>query len=171
MENMKKYYNDIPIGRENAISKAELMRRWNMSERMVRRTIQELRAADYGDDYVIISSSSDKGYFKSDRLDEITAFKKEVTNRGRHTFLPLRKVNRILAGSMPLVNNLQEIRKAKGITNTEAVDYVRRVDPNFDKSILSKIENGRCGPTNQQLALLAELYESTPEELAGLIIA
>lgn len=171
METMKKYYGDIPKGKDNEISKADLMRRWNMSERMVRRIIQELRAADFADNYVIISSSSGKGYYKSDRLDEIAAFKKEVTNRGRHTFLPLRKVNRILAGSMPLVNNLQEIRKAKGITNTEAVDYVRRVDPNFDKSILSKIENGRCGPTNQQLAMLAELYESTPEELAGLIIA
>ena len=168
---MEKYYNDIPIGKDNAISKAALMQRWEMTERMVRRTIQELRAVDFGDDYVIISSSSGKGYYKSDRLEDIAAFKKEVTNRGRHTFLPLRKVNRILAGKASLVNNLQEIRKAKGITNKEAVEYVRRVDKNFNKVILSQIENGRCGPTNQQLALLAELYESTPEELAGLIIA
>lgn len=168
---MENYYNDIPAGKDNAISRAELMRRWEMSERMVRKTIQELRAADFGDDYVIISSSSGKGYYKSDSVEEIEAFKKEVTNRGRHTFLPLRKVNRILSGKVSLVNNLQEIRKAKGITNKEAVEYVRRVDKNFNKVILSQIENGKCGPTNQQLAMLAELYESTPEELAGLIIA
>lgn len=165
------YYNDIPVGKENAITKDALMVKWGMTERAVRNIIRELRLQDFGDDYVVISLSSGKGYYKSDDTEDLIAFKKEVTNRGRHTFAPLRKVNRILSGQVTLVNNLQEIRKAKGITNKQAVDYVRRVDPNFDKSILSKIENGRCGPTNQQLALLAELYESTPEELAGLIIA
>lgn len=168
---LQNYYNDIPKGKENAITKEALMVKWGMTERAVRNIIRELRLEDFGDDYVVISLSSGKGYYKSTDIEDIMAYKKEVTNRGRHTFAPLRKVNRILSGQVNLVNNLQEIRKAKGITNKQAVDYVRRVDPNFDKSILSKIENGRCGPTNQQLALLAELYESTPEELAGLIIA
>ena len=165
------YYNDIPIGKRNAITKEALMAKWHMSERAVRNIIRELRLQDFGDDYVVISLSSGKGYYKSDDTDDLIAFKKEVTNRGRHTFAPLRKVNRILSGQVNLVNNLQEMRKAKGITGKQAVEYVRRVDKNFNKVILSQIENGKCGPTNQQLALLAELYESTPEELAGLIIA
>ena len=101
-------------------------------------------------------------------VEEIKAFKKEVTNRGRHTFIPLRKVNRIL--NQQYTNNLQEIRKAKGITNTQAVEFVRQADPYFDKALLSKIENGRCGPTNLQLMKLAELYETTPEELVGLSV-
>lgn len=165
------YYNDIPVGKRNAITKEALMVKWGMTERAVRNIIRELRLQDFGDDYVVISLSSGKGYYKSDDTEDLIAFKKEVTNRGRHTFAPLRKVNRILSGQVTLVNNLQEIRKAKGITGKQAVDYVRRVDKNFNKVILSQIENGKCGPTNQQLALLAELYESTPEELAGLIIA
>lgn len=165
------YYNDIPVGKRNAITKEALMAKWHISERAVRNIIRELRLQDFGDDYVVISLSSGKGYYKSNDIKDIMAFKKEVTNRGRHTFAPLRKVNRILSGQVNLVNNLQEIRKAKGITGKQAVEYVRRVDKNFNKVILSQIENGKCGPTNQQLALLAELYESTPEELAGLIIA
>lgn len=168
---MEKYYNDIPIGKQNAVTKEFLSAKWGLTERGVRKAIQEMRMADFGDDYIIISLSTGKGYYKSNDLAEIKAFKKEVTNRGRHTFLPLMKVNRILAAEIAPVNRFQEARKAKGISNKQAVDYVRKHDPNFDKSTLSKIENGRCGATNLQLALLAELYESTPEHLTGLIIA
>lgn len=168
---MEKYYNDIPIGKQNAATKEFLTAKWGVTERAVRKIIQELRLADFGDDYIIISLSTGKGYYKSNDLEEIKAFKKEVTNRGRHTFLPLMKVNRILAAEVTPVNRFQEMRKAKGISNKQAVDYVRKHDPNFDKSTLSKIENGRCGATNLQLALLAELYDTTPEYLTGLIIA
>lgn len=168
---MEKYYNDIPVGKQNAVTKEVLTVKWGMTERGVRHKIQELRLADFGDDYIIISLSSGKGYYKSNDLEEIRAFKKEVTNRGRHTFLPLMKVNRILAAEVTPVNRFQELRKAKGISNMQAVNYVRKHDPNFDKSTLSKIENGRCGATNLQLALLAELYDTTPENLTGLILA
>lgn len=162
------YYNDLPIGRNNAATKETLMCKWNTSERGVRKIISELRAFDFGDDYIIVSLSTVKGYFRTNDIEEIKAFKKEVTNRGRHTFIPLRKVNRIL--NQQYTNNLQEIRKAKGITNTQAVEFVRQADPYFDKALLSKIENGRCGPTNLQLMKLAELYETTPEELVGLSV-
>lgn len=164
-----KCYNDLPIGKKNAITKIELQCKWGMSERMVRKTISDLRAMDLDDDFVIVSLSTGKGYFKTNDIDEIRAFKKEVTNRGRHTFTPLRKVNKILAmQSMP--NALREKRLALNISTKEAIEYVRAVDPNFDKSLLSKIENGRCNPTNNQLFRLAELYESTPEELAGVLV-
>ena len=93
---MEKYYNDIPIGMENAITKKELQIRWGMTERAVRAKIQLLRAADFGDDMVIISRSSGRGYYRTNNLEEIIAYKQEVINRGKHTFLPLRKVNRIL---------------------------------------------------------------------------
>ena len=166
------YYDDIPVGKENAITKYRLSVLWHLDERTVRRIIQELRAADFGDNYVIVSSSGGRGYYKTDNLEEIEAFKREVTNRAKHTFLPLKKVNRILhsAGQVELVNNMQAIRKAKGISNAQAVNYVRQYDPYFDKSVLSKIENGRCGATNQQLAALSELYGSSPEELTGLTL-
>ena len=98
------YYNDIPVGKENAITKYRLAANWHVSERSARKIIQELRAADFGDEYVIVSSSSGRGYYKTDNLEEIEKFKREVMNRAKHTFLPLKKVNRILghAGQMEL---------------------------------------------------------------------
>lgn len=163
------YYNDLPIGKKNAVTKEQLMHRWDMSERAVRKIISDLRAMDIDDDFVLVSLSSGKGYYKTNDIEEIRAFKKEVTNRGRHTFKPLRKVNRILA-MQNSPNALKEKRLALNITTKEAIEYVKAVDPAFDKSLLSKIENGRCNPTNKQLFRLAELYESTPEELAGVLV-
>ena len=90
------YYNDIPVGKENAVTKYRLAANWHVSERQARKIIQELRAADFGDEYVIVSSSHGRGYYRTDSLEEIERFKREVTNRARNTFLPLKKVNRIL---------------------------------------------------------------------------
>lgn len=96
---MEKYYNDIPTGKHNAVTKETLAAKWGVSERTARKIIQNLRAADFGDEYVIISSSHGRGYYKTDSLEEIEQFKKEVTNRARNTFLPLKKVNRILSST------------------------------------------------------------------------
>ena len=96
---LAQYYDDIPVGKENAISKYRLAANWHVSERAARKIIQDLRAADFGDEYVIVSSSHGCGYYKTDSLEEIERFKKEVTNRAMNTFLPLKKVNRILGQS------------------------------------------------------------------------
>lgn len=93
------YYNDIPIGKGNAVTKYRLAATWHVTERRARRIIQELRAADFGDEYVIVSSSHGRGYYRTDNLEEIEQFKREITNRARNTFLPLKKVNRILGNS------------------------------------------------------------------------
>lgn len=51
------------------------------------------------------------------------------------------------------------------------VDYagvcneMRKVDRAFDNSLLSKMENGYCLPTFQQLVKLAEIYDCAPFEL------
>ena len=90
------YYNDIPIGKDHAVTKEKLSIRWHMDERSVRKIIQELRIADFGDNYVIISSSSGRGYYRSSDKAEIERFRKEIINRARNTFLPLKKINRVL---------------------------------------------------------------------------
>lgn len=94
---MLKYYNDIPVGRENAATKKQLMTRWNMSERQVRKIISELRAEDQGDTFVIVSSSTNgtAGYYKTTNLDEIKKYERETLNRGKHTFRPLRKIRKV----------------------------------------------------------------------------
>lgn len=92
------YYESIPIGRENAISREELARRWRMSEDAVRHKIAELRADDNGDKYIIFSSSdpSSRGYFKTAEMAEIRAFVAETINRANNTKKPLTKANRII---------------------------------------------------------------------------
>lgn len=92
------YYDSIPVGRENAISREELARRWRMSEDAVRHKIAELRADDNGDKYIIFSSSdpSSRGYFKTAEMPEIRAFIAETINRANNTKKPLKKANRII---------------------------------------------------------------------------
>lgn len=94
---MLKYYDDIPIGRENAATKKQLMTRWNMSERQVRKIISDLRADDQGDTFVIVSSSTNgtPGYYKTADWEEIKKYERETLNRGKHTFRPLKKIRKV----------------------------------------------------------------------------
>lgn len=170
------FYNDIPIGKNNAISKDELAALWQMSEREVRRKVAELRAQDNGDNYVIISSSKTRGFYRTDNPEEIAAYKAETMNRARHTFRPLTKINRVLAqydnANQYVIefNNLRAARMAAGYQAKDVVLHVQMHDPKFDKSLLSKIENNKCLPTALQLSVMAGLYGKTPAELAGVEI-
>ena len=94
---MLKYYDDIPVGRENAATKKQLMNRWNMSERQVRKIISDLRAEDQGDTFVIVSSSTNgtAGYYKTADVEEIKKYERETLNRGKHTFRPLKKIRKV----------------------------------------------------------------------------
>ena len=89
-------YEDIPVGRENAISRKALAEKWGVSDRMARQIIARLRAEDNGDGYVIVAFSSGKGYFRTDDISEIRHFNREMRKRARNTFAPLRKARRIL---------------------------------------------------------------------------
>ena len=57
----------IPIGRDNAISREALAARWRMPDRMARRTIARLRAEPIDARYAILSTSrAPHGYWRSD---------------------------------------------------------------------------------------------------------
>ena len=84
-------YNDIPIGKENAITRAELARLWGVSDRKARLIIAELRAEDNGDGFVIVAFSSGKGYFRTNDVREIRRFHREMSKRARRTFAPLKR--------------------------------------------------------------------------------
>lgn len=96
MDNLEIYYNDIPVGKENAVTYSELKAKWNCSERKVRYILHELSYWDNNDKYIIIRSSHGKGFYKTDNIAEIERYKKEVTNRASHTFKALKKVRRVL---------------------------------------------------------------------------
>lgn len=95
---MKYSEADIPIGAENAITRAELARKWGVDDRTARERIAELRAQDNGDEYVIVSHSrgSVRGYYRTNDPEVIKRYVNEVHSRARNTFLPLRKARRVL---------------------------------------------------------------------------
>ena len=169
-EELSSYYESIPIGRENAISKYDLMKRWNMNERQVRRLITKLRCKDNGDDMVIVSTSKHSGYYRTNDRHEIKQFKLEMSNRAKHTFRPLRKATRILGVNEDQVsfnNNLKIARLNAGLKSVDVVELLKQLDHRFDKSLLSKIENGVCMPTQDQLSVLSTTYGKPIHELIG----
>ena len=90
------YWNSLPIGRENAIEYIDLMSLWGMNDRKVRAILHDLSYMDNGDGYILIRSSRNKGFYKTDNLADIERYKRECTNRARRTFAPLRKIRRVL---------------------------------------------------------------------------
>lgn len=167
------YYESIPIGKENAILREELCDLWGKSARSVRRIIEKLRKQDNGDDFVIVSTAHQAGYFRSDNRDDITAFKAEVTRRGKHTFRPLSKANRILGvhnNQSSITNQLKMARHEANITADDVVSELKKLDQRFDASLLSKIENGLCLPTIEQLEAISKMYNRSMDELIGIYI-
>lgn len=87
----------IPIGRENAITRAELMALWGMSDRDVRETIATMRSRPTDDPYAIISSSSSPpGYWRSDAFAELERYVRETGARARNTLKAASDARRVL---------------------------------------------------------------------------
>lgn len=89
-------YEDIPIGRENAITREELAYKWGVSDRLARHMIAKLRAEDNGDEYIIVAYSSRRGYYRTKEKEEIQHFERETSKRAWNTYAPLKKARRVL---------------------------------------------------------------------------
>ena len=164
------YWSELPIGKENAVSYAELCAMWVKDERAVRKILHDLSGYDNGDNYILIRSSSCKGFYKTDDEDDIAAYRRECLNRGRRVFTPLKKINRVLADTdcqMNFENNLKTVRVAAGMTQPAVCGFMAKYDPAFNVSMLSKMENGVCLPTPYQLSKLAQIYGVKASELVG----
>lgn len=165
------YWNDIPVGKENAVSYNTLCILWGVGKRKVRAILHDLSLYDSGDNYILIRSSKDGGgFYKTDDLEELKAYKKECLNKGRSNFAPVKKINRVLNSQSDdlqasLFNNLKAVRIAAGLKQDDVVAQMRRYDPHFDAPMLSKFENGFCLPTPYQLAHLSRIYGVQPQEL------
>lgn len=166
------YYNSIPVGRENAITRAELARRWGMSQDRVRHKIAELREEDCGDNYIIFSSSNPetRGYYKTDDPAERRAFMQETKNRAINTFKPLKKAQRIEngdSGQYSLCCNLKQYRTDKNIKNTAFCEALSAAGVPMSEPILSRIENGYVLPTPRAAQLMAEILNCEVSDLFG----
>ena len=52
----ERFWNTIPVGKENAIEYSELCLRWGVKDRVARKILQELGKHDNGDNYILIRS-------------------------------------------------------------------------------------------------------------------
>lgn len=171
---MINHYESIPIGKENAVLRNHLCVLWNMDAREVRRKVAKLRSQDNGDDFVIVSTSNQAGYYRSDNRSDIENFKQEVSRRARHTFIPLKKVNRILGthqNQVSMTNTLKMARIEANLKGSDVINELKKIDRRFDKSLLSKIENGLCLPTADQVRVLTKLYNKPINDLIGIYIS
>lgn len=166
---LEQYWNDIPIGKENSVTRPELCVMWGMTDRTARSVLHELSRYDNGDDFILIRSSKNKGFYRTSDPEEIGAYRKECINKGRSHFAPLRKINRVTAAldssQYSMVNNLRLVRTGLGMKQTDVCEALAVFDSSFDASMLSKMESGKCVPTPFQLVLLSHLYGCSPGDL------
>ena len=165
---LETYWNDLPTSKRDAVSYSVLQMWWGTNDREVRRILHDLSRYDNGDDFVLIRSSKNRGFYKTDDKAEIDAYRKECLNRGKNVFAPLKKINRIMKANteqFSFINNLRVIREDRRLKQATVCDYMRAFDESFDVPMLSKMENGVCLPTPFQLAKLCEIYGCQPAEL------
>ena len=172
---LEKYWEDIPTGRENAISRAALMLKWKKSDREVRRIICELRNDERFCDAVICSSSQrNEGYFKSTEPAHISQFIKETRNRAINTLKPAKNAARVLRilqtgeGQTTQGNMLcclRDMRKAAGVSQIEFERAMRQRYGEFNRVVLSAIENGIVVMTDEQTQHAAEILHCDPGDI------
>ena len=107
-EQLAKYWRDIPNDDDiiNAMKNADfdtwpvlytdLCEKWHCSARRVRDILAALSWYDNGDEYILIRSSSNCGFYKSKKPEVIAAYRREVYNRAMNTLKPLKKIKRVL---------------------------------------------------------------------------
>ena len=162
------YWEDLPTGKENAYTYDDLCYIWKCEPRKARAILHELSRYDNGDNYILIRSSSGRGFYKTDDEGEIIAYKHECLNKGRSVFAPVKKINRVLNANteqLSAANNLRVFREIAGMKQSTVCREMQKQYKAFDASLLSKMENGICLPTSAQLFKLAEIYGVKPFEL------
>ena len=164
-DQLQNYWADIPVGIENAIDYPTLMAKWHKDRRNTRAILHDLSLYDNGDNYVLIRSSKSKGFYKTDDPQTLAEFRVECLNKGKSTFAPVRKINRVLRTfgnfNMSVMNNMRVMREANGMTQDEVCDKLNEIGVGvyFDKSLLSKMENGYCLPNVIQANEFAKIYK------------
>jgi hypothetical protein len=167
---LESYWQDIPIGAENAVTYEELCVIWNKNARAVRKILHDLSIEDNGDDFVLIRSGHGKGFYRTDDEYALNAYRKECLNKGRSNFAPIKKINRILKGNAEALqgsvfNNLKGVRLSKGLKQRTVCLMLTRRGLPIDTPTLSKMENGTFLPPPNYLMAMADIYGVEPCEL------
>ena len=160
-------WSTIPIGERNAVSYDELCEMWGVKTRIARMILHKLSAEDNGDDYILIRSCRNKGFYRTNDESLITAYRKECLNKGRNTFAPLKKIDRVLNANTEqysFTNNLRVVREHNGLSQSD----VCRMISGVDESLLSQMENGVVLPSPMLLFSLSRLYCVETDELISM---
>lgn len=173
--NLERYWQSIPVGRAHAAEYWQLRILWDMSERQVRKTLERLSGYDNGDNYILIRSSRNNGFYRTDDPADIEAYKREVRSRAMKIFAPFGKINRVLRAAAPehlnysFFNNIKVVRTERGLTQADVCRMIRAKHDIFvDASTLSKFENGCVLPTPAQLHALADILCCEPFNLIAI---
>ena len=87
--------NDIPIGKEHAISRADLARKWSVSDRTARRIVERMRDEAPEEPYIIASTSHQTGYWRTNESTELDRYEREVIARAGTQFKRLQVVGAV----------------------------------------------------------------------------
>ena len=96
----EKYIKDIPYGKENAVSRKDLVRLWNMSDRQVRDTIRSLRnhlsifIEDL--DFMIVGLNTERGYYRSTDKEVLMHFKNDRLKRAASILEPVAVTTKVI---------------------------------------------------------------------------
>lgn len=93
-----KYWDDIPTDDAGnvPVDYSTLCYLWRCDRRTARAILAELSAFDNGDNYILIRSSHNAGFFKTTNREKIANYRNEVYARAMNTLKPLKKIKRIL---------------------------------------------------------------------------
>ena len=170
MKDFEHLWNSIPVGEENSVTYDVLCCQWGMGKRAVRNILHELSGYDNKDNYILIRSAKNKGFYRTDDAETIKAYKRECLAKGRSIFAPIKKINRVLNADTQgsVYNNLKAERLSRGIKQTEVVAYMKQFDSSFDVPTLSKMENDAFLPTPYQLLKLSDFYGIAVRDLVDM---
>lgn len=93
-----KYWDDIPTDDAGNVPAdySTLCFLWKCDRRTVRGILAELSDFDNGDGFILIRSSHNVGFFKTQNREKIAAYRREVYARAMNTLKPLKKIKRVL---------------------------------------------------------------------------
>ena len=165
------YWQSIPVGKANAYSYEILCSIWRRDKRTTREILHQLSRYDNGDDLILIRSSRGAGFYRTNNACEINAYRAECLSKGRSTLAPLKKIDRVMKpddGQLSIDNNLRAVRTSLGYSAAMVCEKMQVFDPAFGMPMLSKMERGKCLPTQYQLAHLACIYGCTLRDLLNM---
>lgn len=105
-----------------------------------------------------VCHSNSKGYKAATAIEEIDRSIADLEKRSYAMLISARKARRALGFvGQGTYNNLAEVRKNRGLSQTALVKLMKEKDPTFDSPTLSRIETGKVLPNVDTLSQLAEV--------------